>query len=345
MMKKPHLQLLSSSILAAAIFGVMAFSDLPYVRSSPGDTYNAIGTEFDVEVVDIESTSQYPLYEPKGELRLLTVSQWGGPYGRLPWLDAIRSVWDRTIVNVPTEFEFPEAISTEEVEIEGSMQLESAASQAIGAALQHLNIPVTSTLHISYVRTDGPANKILKPDDVLVSIGDQPTPSMQQLDDYLGAAKPGATEKITVLRKGKLKTVKVTTVDNGEGRPLIGIGIVTDYAGPMDIQVNLENVGGPSAGLAFALAIVDKLTPGNLIGDRVVALTGTISADGSVGPIGGLNQKFAAAARSGATIMMIPIQNCESFTTEIPAELDVYAVSSLSQAIDVLEGKASPRCP
>lgn len=344
-MKKPHLKLVSSSILAALIFGVMAFADLPYVRSSPGDTYNAIGQEFDVDVVDIESTSKYPIYEPSGELRLLTVSQWGGPYGRLPWIDAIRSVWDRSIVNVPTEFEFPQAVTTEEVEIEGTMQLESAASQAIGAALQHLQIPVTSTLNISYVRTDGPAAKILKPNDVFVSVGGVPTATMQQLDEYLSAAQPGTTETITVLRDGKLKTVKVTTIDNGEGRPLIGIGIVTDFVGPMDIQIHLENVGGPSAGLAFALGIVDKLTPGNLIGDRVVALTGTISSDGTVGPIGGLNQKFAAAARSGATMMLIPLQNCESFTTEIPAELDVYAVSTLNEAIAVLEGSAKPRCP
>ena len=344
-MKRPHLQLISSSALAAFLFGLMALAQLPYVRSSPGDTYNAIGEEFNVEVVDVESTPQYPVFEPEGELRLLTVSQWGGPYGRLPWVDAIRSLWDRSIVLVPTEFEFPEPVSNEDVKIEGSMQLESAESQAIGAALTYLDIDVTATLRISYVRTDGPATKILKPNDVILSIGGVPTPSFKELDAYLTAAKPGTTETLKILRDGKTKTLKVTTIDNGEGRPLIGIGIVTDYTGPMDIAVNLENVGGPSAGLAFALAIVDKLTPGNLVGNRVVALTGTINADGEVGPIGGLNQKFEAAARAGAKTMMIPFDNCDSFTVDIPEGLDVYAVSTLEQAIAVLEGKAQPRCP
>lgn len=120
----------------------------------------------------------------------------------------------------------------------------------------------------------------------------------------------------------------------------VTLGIVADS--PVTVDFNLDDVGGPSAGLIFSLGIVDKLTPGDLVGGRKVAGTGTMDFDGRVGPIGGIAQKLAAAHDDGVTLFLAPKDNCDEVLGATPPGLEVAAVESLSEARQALEGDLPP---
>ena len=87
---------------------------------------------------------------------------------------------------------------------------------------------------------------------------------------------------------------------------------------PFDVKISLDKVGGPSAGMMFALGIVDTVTPGDLTGGKHVAGTGTITPDGAVGPIGGIGQKMVGARSGGATMFLAPAANCDDVVGHIP---------------------------
>jgi Lon-like protease len=123
---------------------------------------------------------------------------------------------------------------------------------------------------------------------------------------------------------------------------------VESYVFPFPVTITIGNIGGPSAGLIFALGIIDKITPDNLTGGRFIAGTGEIEANGTVDPIGGIQQKMAAAQAAGATVFLAPAGNCRDTAGAVPAGLRVVKVSSLSGAIKALQelkaGKRAPAC-
>jgi PDZ domain-containing protein len=137
-----------------------------------------------------------------------------------------------------------------------------------------------------------------------------------------------------------------------EPAPIVGIIVGGEYDFPVDVSIQLENVGGPSAGMMFALGIIDKLTPGELNGGELVAGTGTIAGDGTVGPIGGIRQKMYGAKDAGATWFLSPTANCDEVSGHIPGGLSVFSVDTLDDALAALEviadgGDTSslPTCP
>jgi len=109
------------------------------------------------------------------------------------------------------------------------------------------------------------------------------------------------------------------------------------------ITFSLQETGGPSAGLGFALTLIDRVVAPTLIGHRTVAATGTINALGVVGPIGGIDQKLGGAAKAGATLFLLPRENCADIT-RIPHGLQLAPVSSLGEAVHVLSGAISTHC-
>ena len=134
--------------------------------------------------------------------------------------------------------------------------------------------------------------------------------------------------------------------------PISGILAGGNYGFPVDVRIQLENVGGPSAGMMFALGIIDKLTVGELNGGAVVAGTGTISGSGEVGPIGGIQQKLYGARHAGATWFLAPASNCDEVTGHIPSGLTVFSVKPLDDALAALTAIESgsstadlPSCP
>ena len=128
----------------------------------------------------------------------------------------------------------------------------------------------------------------------------------------------------------------------------VGVSVLTAPWAPFTIDFNLANIGGPSAGLMFSLAVIDKLTTGDLNGSKFIAGTGTIETDGKVGPIGGITHKMLAAREAGATVFLVPADNCEEAKSDPQDGLEMIRVESLESAVGALEtvsaGGEPPRC-
>ena len=111
------------------------------------------------------------------------------------------------------------------------------------------------------------------------------------------------------------------------------------------MEIQLEDIGGPSAGMAFSLAMYDRLTPGEMLDGMTVSGTGTMADTGEVGPIGGLEQKMWAAARAESDLFLMPLGNCADVPERIPDGLRVAPVATLTEAIDAIETAASGDTP
>jgi len=150
---------------------------------------------------------------------------------------------------------------------------------------------------------------------------------------------------IKVVRDGQPKEFELTPQRKDDAW-VIGamVGYVYDF--PVDIELQLGDVGGPSGGLIFALGIYDVLTEGSLGGKSHIAGTGTITADGKVGPIGGIELKLIAAKKAGATLFLAPAGNCAEVVGQIPDGLSVVIVEDLESALvaikDFNSGKPAP---
>jgi PDZ domain-containing protein len=141
---------------------------------------------------------------------------------------------------------------------------------------------------------------------------------------------------VTVLRDGEELTRSVPTQVGAGGRTVVGIFPTDSYELPFTIDIGIDRVGGPSAGLLLALGIVDKLTPGALTGGAHIAGTGTIDGDGTVGRIGGIEQKVVAAQEVGATVFLVPADNCAEAVGAAPKGLQLVRVNTLEDALDAL---------
>jgi PDZ domain-containing protein len=163
----------------------------------------------------------------------------------------------------------------------------------------------------------------------------------------IGAHPVGSTLQLEVLRAGKTLTVPVTSKASG-GTPVIGVQVQEQYKFPFNVRISVGDIGGPSAGMMFALGIIDMLTPMNLTGGKFIAGTGEITATGQVQPIGGIQQKMVGARNAGATVFLAPAGNCADTKGAVPAGLRVVKVSNLNQAVSDLEAikanKPVPSC-
>ncbi len=174
-------------------------------------------------------------------------------------------------------------------------------------------VPVSTTgAVITDLGPEFPAARFLRPGDTVVAADGQPVASADELVDAIAGRRPGDVIRLEVERVGggAVEEVEVELVPHTEdaARPQLGVSIQDrpSYEFPVDIEIDTGRVSGPSAGLAFTLAIVDRLTEGDLTGDRKVAVTGTIQLDGSVGLVGGVAQKAEAAVRAGADLFLVP---------------------------------------
>ena len=159
---------------------------------------------------------------------------------------------------------------------------------------------------------------------------------------------PGSTVALTVTRHGATRTVRLKTV-NQAGHSVVGVQVVENYRNfPFSVKIRVGDIGGPSAGLMFALGIMDKLTPGGLTGGRFIAGTGEIAANGVVSPIGGIQQKMAGARAAGATVFLTPAANCPDAAGAVPQGMRLIKVATLGDAVRALKalrsGGSVPSC-
>lgn len=335
-------------VLVAVLLVAISFLPVPYVMLSPGPMFNTIGSVDGVDLIKITDTQVYPT---SGELNLTTVSERGGPYGELTLPEALVGWLSPEDVVVPTTDLFPEGTTKQDATQENAVDFASSQSNAISAALTHLNIPVTSAVIVSLVTAESPASTVLKVGDQIVAFDGVKITKPTELPPLVRAKKPGSTATFSLVRDGKPLEVDVVLLANprNANEGYVGVAASLKYSGPFPIEFGVEGVGGSSAGTMFALGIIDKLTPDDLANGEVVAGTGTIGPTGEVGPIGGIEQKMLAAQGEGAKLFLAPKSNCSTVQASTPEGLNVAAVSTLTEAVEVLQKwKAGstdlPRC-
>lgn len=331
-MSRRSLTLLLASLFAVLLTGAAVATPVPYVALGPGPTYDTLGEVDGTPVIVIEGTRVFPT---DGQLDLTTV----GVQPRLTLLEALRGWFDRELAVVPRDVVYPPGKSNDEVDAENKKSMVRSQSSATTAAARQLGFD-TVRVEVGSVADGSPAAGRLQPGDVLLTVDGSPVTDEARLRALVTAGGVGATLQVRYERKGVAATTAITTAAAAEdaARPVIGIAPVEAAVDlPFQVDITLEEVGGPSAGLMFSLGILDKLGAASLTGGKHIAGTGEITADGTVGPIGGIPQKLIAARAKGAVAFLVPEGNCAEAVTRAPAGLALIKVGTLLQALDGLE--------
>ena len=304
-----------ASLLAVGLLLVLVVqlgrTAVPYVMVSPGPTVDILGREGDEPIVEIDGTRTYPT---KGEMRLTTVSV-TNPENELNLAEALLAWLGRDVAVLPYKAMYPEPSTNEEERAESAAQMVDSQDAATAAALRELGTELETYAEVMGVTPDGPSAGELKEGDRLLAVAGSRTGEVEDVLAALDAVEPGDEVDVEVRRAGPQRTVTITTVPGAEDpeQATLGILVGTGFDFPFDVRVRIDDsIGGPSAGLMFALSIYDTLTPGALAGGEVIAGTGSITAEGDVGPIGGVVQKIAGAERSGAALFFVPPANCDT---------------------------------
>jgi len=297
--------------LAAALIAVAALLPVPYVTMNPGPTVNVLGRAGARPIIAVTGHRTYPT---KGQMRLTTVSV-TNPTATVRLGEALRAWFDRTDAVYPRDVIYPPDESPQESQQQSDVEMVSSQDTAIAAALTELGYRLPLQTEVLAVTKGSPADGKLKTRDRILRINGTRITKADQVSKAIQAAGVGKTSTFVVRRGNRNRTVRVTS-EPAPGHPKVarvGVQIGTGYDFPFDVSVRLgEQIGGPSAGLIFSLGVYDTLTPGSLIGGGKVAGTGTIDEHGNVGPIGGIQQKIVAAADAGATLFLVPPDNCDS---------------------------------
>jgi PDZ domain-containing protein len=308
------------------------FGRAPYVIDQPGPVFNVLGKTGGKQVITIQDAKSYPV---SGQLDALTVQQVGQPGNEPSWFQVWLASMDASKSLVPMDEAYPTGVKTSQVFAEDAAMMEASQQDAQAAALNYLGIDFTSRVYVISMMTDSAATGLIKPGDFIDSVDGLQVADSSLLRERVQAWNGKKPLKVGVTSKGVSKVVEVTPTKI-EDRFYIGVYVGYKYEFPFKIDVDLGDVGGPSAGSMFALGIIDRLTPGQMVGENHVAGTGTINPDGTVGPIGGIVQKMHAAKNAGATIFLAPSENCEDTVGKIPSGIRVYSIARLKTAVELL---------
>ncbi|MDP9116233.1 MAG: PDZ domain-containing protein [Actinomycetota bacterium] len=335
-------------LIAGATFVVLFVLALtlpvPYVILSPGPTFNTLGTD--------DSGSQIIVINGRtpnsttGHLNMTTVDVSTQKISVFAALDG----WllhDQVVV--PRSSVFPPGQSQQQVDQQNTQDFTQSQDDATVAAFCELGY--TPKFGVVSVTGGTPAQGKLQPSDLLRSLDGQAVSTTTQLTAALAKDSPGQSVMLGVTRAGKPLTVTLVLAkpNAGSSGARIGIEVGSVCAAPFSVDLGLGNqIGGPSAGLMFALGIMDKVGTVDLTKGMFIAGTGTIDPSGKVGPIGGIALKMIAARRKGATVFLAPAGNCPDVSGATPKGLDVVKVDTLHDAVadllDLQAGKAVPHC-
>jgi len=341
------LTLAVAGFLVVLLSAIAALLPVPYVALEAGPVTDTLGSVGKTQLIRIDGRETYPV---SGNLDLTTVHVLGGPGSQLGLVTALRGWLDDGIAIVPEDTVYPPGETAEEAEKESAAEMRDSQENATTAALRELGIPVEITSFVQDVPEGSPSSGKLETGDELVAIDGTPVAGGTQLRELITAHDPGDEVRVTVRRDGEERTETVTTERAEDGRAIVGITTRDEADYPFTVDISLEDVGGPSAGLMFALGIVDKLTPGSLTDGAHIAGTGTIDDTGHVGAIGGITQKMLGAERAGATVFLAPAGNCDEAKETVPDGLRLVKARTLSSAVSSLEQLAEgrtqglPRC-
>ena len=332
--------LLAAALLLVALLAVALAIPVPYVALLPGPTTDTLGASAGSSGPPLIAVDGRRTYPTGGKLLLTTVNE----QPQLTLVTAVKQWLSSSAAVVPREVEQPAGVSDKELQATYDQQMRDSQNAAEAAALHYLHIPVTVVVDdVPF----GPSSGKLRRGDEILALAGKPVTDLAVLFDIRSQIKPGATVPVRIKRGAAAPTVvelRTGTVDKQPKTALLGLELGEKK--PFTLTIGLKGVGGPSAGLMFTLGIIDKLTPGPLTGGKVVAGTGTIDPTGVVGPIGGIQQKLAGARRDGATLFLVPADNCAEASRAVPAGLRLAKIDRLTTALtaisDVADGSGTP---
>ena len=344
-MSRRSLTLAVAGLATVAAIAAAVLISVPYVILTPGPTLNTLGKDSSGQpLIAITGTRTY---STSGHLNLVTISYQGGSGVTLNVFQAVRAWLAPSEAVVPESELFPPGQSAQQTQQQDTEQMASSQELATAAALNELHIPFQTQVQVLNTAAGYPASKSLKAGDVIQKVDGQAVTGSTSLSSMITAHPAGSTLQLQVLRSGQTLNLSVTSKSSG-GAPIIGVQVEENYKFPFNVKIDVGDIGGPSAGMMFALGIIDIITPDNLTGGKFIAGTGEITATGQVQPIGGIQQKMVGARNAGATVFLTPAGNCSDTAGAVPAGLKIVKVSTLSQAVDDLEAikanKPVPSC-
>lgn len=331
-----------TAMVPIIVFGLLlTVVTVPYVSLGPGPTFNTLGEVDGKEVVEIDGTATHPT---SGHLNMTTVSQRDGLT-----LGQALALWvsgrDQLI---PRDIVFPPDKSRDDVEKAQNADFKQSEFSAEYAALGYLKYP--EAVRVEKVTDPGPSASKLQVGDAISAVDGTPMPNVEAFTTLLKTTKPGQELDIDFHRKNAPDGTAHVTLGTNPDREYgyLGVAVLDAPWAPFSIDFNLGNIGGPSAGLMFSLAVIDKLTTGDLNGSKFIAGTGTIDPQGKVGPIGGITHKMVAAQEAGATVFLVPADNCDEARSMRDDGMELVKVDNLGQAVDALHvvtsGGRPPSC-
>lgn len=330
-------------VLSLVVVAGAVLLPIPFVTRSPGPVFDILGTNDDKQVLVITGTRTHPT---TGVLDMTTVAESGGSSGPLNVGSALVGLFMPDTTVVPDD----SAANPEDREVQEAIFRDST-SGALGAAARFLDRPVQSRATVLQVLAGGASEGVLRDGDVVVAIDGTTVDTREDVSAAVSGQPVGTTFAVTVERDGKREVVEVTSRPDPDdpNRAVIGVLLDDQYRSDFEATVNLDNIGGPSAGLMLSIGMVDRLTPGDLLAGRTVAGTGTIDGQGRVGAIGGIDKKMIAAQQAGAELFLAPADNCPDVLGAQPDGLPVVPVETLTEAITAIEdwqaGRPLPGCP
>jgi Lon-like protease len=344
-MPRRALTLLVAGIAVIAAAVVAAVLPVPYVILSPGPTLNTLGQAPGGQpLIDIKG---HLVSRTVGHLNMVTVDFQGGPGNEVNIFTALRAWLDPHDAVVPQQEVFGTGQSAQQVLKQDVQEMTGSQQLATAAALTYLKIPFKTFIQVASTERGMPAAGVLKAGDVIAAVNGTPIDSLSALSGQIHSHPVGSPLKLTVVRDGKTIPLVIRS-KSSQGHAEIGVVVMNQYKFPFNVTIHVGNIGGPSAGMMFALGIIDKLGSVNLTGGRFIAGTGEITQNGAVQPIGGIQQKMAGARAQGATVFLAPAGNCSDTHGAVPAGLRVVKVSTLAGAVSALEalkaGRPVPSC-
>jgi PDZ domain-containing protein len=318
----------------AVLVGILVFAPLgatsPYSLITPGGTW------------DIGSRIRVPdeVKRPIGRMAFTAVFELEANWGEVA---RARVLGQAEIV--PTTDIRPPGTTQQQVNETNRRLIDESKPVAAVVGLKAAGYDVEITgqgAEVQSVIQGMPAEGLLRVGDIIVAVDGEPTPTTNALIEKIRRHQVGDTVRLTVERDGQRQDFDVGTRNSPSepGRPIVGVTISTylfDVRIPFPVDIESDNVGGPSAGFMFALGVLDAVTDGDLTRGYFVAGTGTIAADGTVGPVGGAAEKALAAEHDGAQLFLVPKDNASDAQRWVRT-IQVVPVERLDDAVRYLCG-------
>ncbi|MFI6346586.1 PDZ domain-containing protein [Streptomyces sp. NPDC050560] len=340
--------MLASTLILIALLCAGVFIQVPYGEMSPGPTVNTLGDHDGEPVLQVPDDKTHPA---KGHLNMTTVRVTSAEY-HMNLVEAVYGWLAGDKLVVPRQVLYPDGQTEEQSNQENAEEFSQSQESAKVAALKQLHVKVTTQTVVAAVQKDSPAQGRLHAGDVIKAVDGTAVKQPDDVAKLVTKHRPGQSVAFTVVpakaqeaaeKSGKNATgthrVTVTAGKSPEkdGHAIVGITAGVDHTYPFPIDIKLADVGGPSAGLMFALGLYDKLTPGDLTGGEFVAGTGTIDDAGKVGEIGGIGMKTIGARNQGARYFLTPEGNCAEAAKNVPDGLTLVKVGTIHDALDALK--------